>query len=95
MESYINMEKTKEFLSEATRLVGTDREKDYGDKVENHKNIARLWSVILQKEITADQVYQCMIAVKLGRLIHSPKHEDSAIDICGYGALLGESDGKS
>ena len=49
----------------------------------------------LQKEITPEQVYQCMIAVKLGRLIHSPKHEDSAIDICGYGALLGESDGKS
>ena len=50
---------------------------------------------ILQKEITPEQVYQCMIAVKLGRLIHSPNHEDSAIDICGYGALLGESDGKS
>ena len=29
---------TKEILSEATRLVGADRQKDYGDKVENHKN---------------------------------------------------------
>ena len=30
---------TKEILSEATRLVGTDRQKDYGDKVKNHNKI--------------------------------------------------------
>ena len=83
-----------EVLKKAKSKINGDRHKDYGEAYENHSNIARLWSVILQKEITADQVYQCMIAVKLGRLIHSPNHEDSAIDICGYGALLGESDGK-
>jgi len=83
-----------EILKKAKSKINGDRHKDYGEAYENHQNIARLWSVILQKEITADQVYQCMIAVKLGRLIHSPNHEDSAIDICGYGALLGESDGK-
>ena len=30
------------------------------------------------------------LTVKLSRLIETPDHEDSAIDICGYGALLGE-----
>ena len=30
------MKMTKEFLSEATRLVSKDREEDYGDKVHNH-----------------------------------------------------------
>ncbi len=31
------MKKTKEFLAKASTLVAGDREKDYGDKVHNHK----------------------------------------------------------
>jgi hypothetical protein len=31
-----------------------------------------------------------MIAVKLSRLIETPGHEDSWLDICGYSALGGE-----
>ena len=38
------MKKTKEFLARAGTLVAGDREKDYGDKVHNHQNIAKLWS---------------------------------------------------
>jgi hypothetical protein len=49
-----------------------------------------MWSVLLGKEVTVRQVYQCMVAVKLCRLIETPDHEDSWIDICGYGALGGE-----
>jgi len=40
-------------------------------------------------------VYACMIAVKLSRLIETPDHEDSWIDICGYAALGGENDEKA
>ena len=50
------MKITKEFLSEASRLVGVDREKDYGDKVDNHNNIARLWSAYLDVEVKAHDV---------------------------------------
>ena len=50
----------------------------------------KMWSVILEKEVTVSQVYQCMIAVKLSRLIETPDHEDSWLDVCGYGALGGE-----
>ena len=49
-----------------------------------------MWSVILEKEVTVAQVYQCMVAVKLCRLIETPDHADSWLDICGYGALGGE-----
>ena len=35
-------------------------------------------------------MYQCMIAVKMSRLINSPKHLDSWIDIVGYAALAAE-----
>ena len=41
------MKKTKEFLTRASTLVAGDREKDYGDKVHNHNNIAKLWSAYL------------------------------------------------
>ena len=34
--------KTKELLSKAINLVGGDRQRDYGDKVKNHDNIAKL-----------------------------------------------------
>jgi len=36
-------------------------------------------------------VYLCLILVKIARLINSPKHLDSIIDIPGYSALLGET----
>ena len=31
-----------------------------------------------------------MVAVKMSRLINTPDHEDSWVDICGYGALGAE-----
>ena len=84
------MPKREEILEEAERLVNGNRAKDYGDAYEKHDRIAKMWSVLLGKEVTVRQVYQCMVAVKLCRLIETPDHEDSWIDICGYGALGGE-----
>ena len=83
--------KRDEILQEAERMINGPRAKDYGDAYENHDRIAKMWSVVLEKEVTVEQVYMCMIAVKLSRLMQTPYHEDSAIDICGYGALLGEA----
>ena len=90
MESYINMEKTKEFLSEATRLVGMDREKDYGDKVENHKNIARLWSAYLETPIEAHDVAIMMALLKIARTKLGAVSKDTYIDMSAYGAIAGE-----
>ena len=47
-----------EILDKAKELVNGDRAKDYGDAYLNHKRIADLWSVILEKEISVSQVYQ-------------------------------------
>tara|TARA_R100001509_G_scaffold130320_1_gene83651 strand:+ start:248 stop:502 length:255 start_codon:yes stop_codon:yes gene_type:complete len=82
--------KRKEILNKAESLVNGPRAKQYGDAHENHARIAQLWSVLLDKPVTIQQVYQCMVAVKLARLIVTPDHEDSWVDICGYGALGGE-----
>ena len=83
----------KEILRKAESLVNGPRAKEYGDAHENHARIAQMWSVLLDKPVTIQQVYQCMVAVKLARLVVTPDHEDSWIDICGYGALGGEETG--
>jgi|TARA_R110000782_G_C14503692_1_gene378943 hypothetical protein len=82
--------KRAEVLKKAELMINGPRAKDYGDSYTNHERIAKMWSVLLGKEVTVAQVYQCMIAVKLSRLIQTPEHEDSWLDICGYGALGGE-----
>ena len=77
------MKVTKEFLSEANRLVGTDREKDYGDKVENHSNIARLWSAYLEIEIEAHDVAIMMTLLKIARTKLGKVSKDTYIDMAG------------
>jgi hypothetical protein len=83
----------KEVLRKTETLVNGPRAKEYGDAHENHARIAQMWSVLLDKPVTIQQVYQCMVAVKLARLVVTPDHEDSWVDICGYGALGGEETG--
>ena len=48
----------QKILQEAEKLVGGDRQEDYGDKLTNHQNIANLWSAYLDKEITPHDVSQ-------------------------------------
>ena len=83
----------KEVLEKAETLINGLRAQDYGEAYENHERIAKIWSVLLDKDVTVSQVYQCMVAVKLSRLIVTPDHEDSWVDICGYSALGGEGNG--
>ena len=80
-----------EILDKAKELVNGDRAKDYGDAYLNHKRIADLWSVVLEKEISVSQVYLCMMMVKASRLMHG-KSLDQWIDICGYASLGGENE---
>ena len=87
--------KRGQILKKAEQTINGKRAEEYGDAYENHQRIANLWAVILSTDVTPEQVYQCMIAVKLSRLIESPRHEDSWLDICGYGALGGEGNGKA
>ena len=82
--------KRDNIFKKAKELVNGDRAKEYGSAYANHKRIAEIWSVILGKQITISQVYQCMIGVKLSRLIETPDHTDSWVDICGYSRLGGE-----
>ena len=84
------MKITKEFLSEASRLVGVDREKDYGDKVDNHNNIARLWSAYLDVEVKAHDVAIMMVLLKIARTKLGKVSKDTYIDMAAYSAIAGE-----
>ena len=81
---------TKEILSEATRLVGTDRQKDYGDKVENHNNIAKLWSAYLDTKVEPHDVAIMMALLKMARTKLGAVSKDTYIDMAAYGAIAGE-----
>ena len=80
----------------AAEAAVKDREGSYGSPQENFERMAKLWNVILaamlgkEHEISATDVAMMMVAVKLARLIETPDHDDSAIDLAGYAALLGE-----
>ncbi len=78
-------------LDEAKRLTATDRNEIYGDPYTNHKRIADLWSVYLETEISPSQVALCLSLVKIARLIESPNHLDSYIDLAASSAIAGEN----
>lgn len=64
--------------------VTLDRGKNYGHPVSNFDRIARLQDVCEEcKDPLIKQVLR-MLCVKIARLIETPDHLDSLIDIAGY-----------
>ena len=82
-----------DILKEADMLAVVDRSRDYGPPLDNHRRIAGIWNVQCERvlapgcKFTPDMVALMMIGVKLSRLVHSPTHRDSVVDICGYGKV--------
>lgn len=73
----------KNILQEAEDLIYGDRQAAYGSASQNFSNIAKGWSVIFGKEITAEQVGLAMVWVKLARQTHRPQR-DNLVDAAGY-----------
>lgn len=74
-------------LLENVTVALSERGSVYGDVSENHQRIADIWSVILGQRVTAKQAILCMAAVKVARLVETPDHTDSWVDLAGYAAL--------
>jgi hypothetical protein len=77
------------FLKHAANVV-TERRTQYGAATTAMAALATRWSVTLGQTVTPAQVVLCLIDLKLERLAHDPSHEDSAVDVCGYAAVLRE-----
>ena len=82
--------KTKEFLSTSISLVEGDRQKDYGDKLHNHTNIAKLWSAYLDTEVSAHDVAILMALLKVARTKLGKVSSDTYVDMASYSAIAGE-----
>ena len=86
------MSKTEPDILQKAAEVIADRERLYGSPNQNHIRIANLWPVFLEKNITAKQVAVCMVLVKIARLMETPDHLDSLVDVAGYAAVYEQMD---
>ena len=84
------MKTREDFLNKAEELIIGPRAKEYGPAKFNHERIATIWSVVLGRCVTPEQVVACMIGLKLARLAEDMSKDDSWVDIIGYAALGGE-----
>jgi hypothetical protein len=73
-------------LNTAGECVLKERNASYGEPDQDFTRIAAIWSILFGREFTAAEVAQALIALKLSRLVHSPGHFDSWVDIAGYAA---------
>lgn len=76
-------------LREAEELINGSRAQTYGPPRQNFARIAKGWEVILEADVTPEQVALCMAWLKIARLAEGP-HRDSYVDGAGYLALAGE-----
>jgi len=87
---------TTDILEKTKKLVSKDREEKHGDKVENHENIARLWTSYLANKfklnltILPEDVANLMSLLKIARTQAGKFNLDDYIDACGYMAISGE-----
>lgn len=78
-----------DFLEQAKDTV-RDRGLEYGTVAENFNRAALIWSSVLGRPVTPQQVALCMIGLKLARLSYDPDAEDGWVDVAGYAACGGE-----
>ena len=91
---YVNGVKSKSIreltLDEAKRCILGDRDQDYGLPEDNFTTIAKFWSSYLDKDISAQQVADMMILMKISRIKNGGGTGDSYVDIAGYAACGNE-----
>lgn len=82
-----------EFLSKLRSIVSTDQRKKYGPPERNFERIAVLWNAYLEMAVEARPVGNSidphdvaimMILMKVARLVETPGHADSWMDVAGY-----------
>lgn len=70
-------------LDEAKRIVYGERGENYGHPFEDFSRTAKIWSAILDIQVTPEQVALCMVGLKISREVNRPKR-DNVVDGAGY-----------
>ena len=105
-EMQINSPKTARarILDEAMEITHKDRNATYGSPEDNFQQIADLWNAYLKAvrvntnnatygghiPLKPADVAVMNMLIKVARLAKTPSHHDSAVDVAGYAACLGE-----
>lgn len=72
-------------LEEADKLTNKDRQDVYGHPIHDFTNVSELTKPILESDIDPRLKHALyMIQVKVARLLNTPEHRDSIVDIAGY-----------
>lgn len=82
---------TPNILTEAAAAVYGPRQSSYGHPRQNFQRTADLWNGYLratgrQDDLTPVDVAQMMVLLKMARLMQTPDHRDSWLDMAGYAA---------
>lgn len=84
----------EQVLDQAKSLIsGGDRAQAYGSAQRNFSRVAQLWKAQFGWDVSAVDVAQAMILLKLARVGGNPAHQDSWTDIAGYAGLGAEVGG--
>lgn len=74
-------------LQAADRIVNKradHRDQSYGSFTKTMEIAARIATELCQKEITTDDFYKCMMALKLSRMARVTPTHDTMTDLIGY-----------
>jgi len=77
-------------LCSAESAINGGRADDYGEPADNYRRIAALWTAYLDdrlaEPLTVADAALMSILIKTARLIVTPDHRDSWVDVAGYAA---------
>lgn len=77
--------KNMNILEEAHKLTNVDRQDIYGHPADDFAKVAAMTAPIMAADIDPRLKHALyMVQVKVARLLNTPKHIDSVIDLAGY-----------
>lgn len=80
----------RNILLDAFRATQGPRRQAYGTPAKNFEDTARIFNAITGRDLTPLECVQFMVAAKLARLIKTPDHWDSLVDLGGYAWVWSE-----
>jgi len=84
----------QQILETAITIITKDRAAVHGAPEDSFRRIADYWGVWLGRPISTTDVAAMMALMKMARIQGNPGHLDSAVDLAGYIAILGELQGE-
>jgi hypothetical protein len=84
------MTSKQSILEEAITLTTQDRQAVYGHPADDFAKVAAMAAPILESNIDPKLKHALyMVQVKIARLLNTPNHRDSVVDIAGYANTYG------